>query len=143
MGQIHYVGKWERVGPWKWRVFWAPLNDIEPIGEKINERLLSYRQQADFYAKFIKKREVFEKSAVSTNFLRKVHIFDKCAMILLYEPKRNGPAFAKSPDFGKPACIMRKLQILFIISVVFILTSCLIMLYYVINICTKPLGFDS
>ncbi len=19
----HYEGKWERVGPWKWRLFWA------------------------------------------------------------------------------------------------------------------------
>ncbi len=94
--------------------FWALLNDIEPMGEKINERILSYRQQADFYAKFIEKREVFEKSAVSTKFLRKVHIFDKCAMFLLCEPK-SGPAFAKLPDFGKSACIMRKVQILFII----------------------------
>jgi hypothetical protein len=22
-GQIHYEGKWEGVGPWKWRVFWV------------------------------------------------------------------------------------------------------------------------
>ncbi len=30
-GQIHYVGKWEVVGPWKSRVFWALWNGIEPI----------------------------------------------------------------------------------------------------------------
>jgi hypothetical protein len=32
-GNIHYEGKWEGVGPWKSRLFWALLNDIEPIGE--------------------------------------------------------------------------------------------------------------
>ncbi len=32
-GQIHYVGKWEGVGLWKWRVVWAQWNGIEPIGE--------------------------------------------------------------------------------------------------------------
>ncbi len=32
--QIHYVGKWEGVGPWKWRVFWDLWNGIEPIGER-------------------------------------------------------------------------------------------------------------
>ncbi len=32
-GQIHNVGKWEGVGPWKLRVFWALWNGIEPIGE--------------------------------------------------------------------------------------------------------------
>ncbi len=32
-GQIQYVGKWEGVGPWKWRVFWGLWNGIEPIGE--------------------------------------------------------------------------------------------------------------
>ncbi len=29
---IHYKGKWEGIGPWKSRVFWALLNDIEAIG---------------------------------------------------------------------------------------------------------------
>ncbi len=27
------MGKWEGIGPWKWRVFWALWNGIEPIGE--------------------------------------------------------------------------------------------------------------
>jgi hypothetical protein len=30
---IHYEGKWEGVGPWNSRVFWALGNSIEPIGE--------------------------------------------------------------------------------------------------------------
>ncbi len=29
--QIHYKGKWEGVGPWKVRVFWALWNGIEPL----------------------------------------------------------------------------------------------------------------
>jgi hypothetical protein len=33
-GSIHYDGKWEVVGPWKSRVFWALRNSIEPIGER-------------------------------------------------------------------------------------------------------------
>jgi hypothetical protein len=32
-GSIHYLGKWEGVGPWKSRVFWALCNGIEPIGK--------------------------------------------------------------------------------------------------------------
>ncbi len=32
-GSIHYLGKWEEVGPRKSRVFWALWNGIEPIGE--------------------------------------------------------------------------------------------------------------
>ncbi len=27
------MGKWEGVGPWKWRVFWALWNSIKSIGE--------------------------------------------------------------------------------------------------------------
>ncbi len=30
---IHYERKWEGVGPWNSRVFWALWNGIEPIGE--------------------------------------------------------------------------------------------------------------
>jgi hypothetical protein len=30
---IHYEGKWEGVGSWNSRVFWALWNSIEPIGE--------------------------------------------------------------------------------------------------------------
>ncbi len=32
-GSIDYEGKWEGVGPWKLRLFWALLNGIEPVGE--------------------------------------------------------------------------------------------------------------
>ncbi len=32
-GSIHYKGKWEGVGPWKSRLFWALWNGIEPIGK--------------------------------------------------------------------------------------------------------------
>jgi hypothetical protein len=31
--QTHYEGKWEVVGPWNSRVFWALWNGIEPIGD--------------------------------------------------------------------------------------------------------------
>ncbi len=37
-GSIHYLGKWEGVGPWKSRVFWALWNGIEPIGGPKNSR---------------------------------------------------------------------------------------------------------
>jgi hypothetical protein len=33
LGSINYSGKWEGVGPWKSRLFWALWNSIEPIGE--------------------------------------------------------------------------------------------------------------
>ncbi len=32
-GSIHYLGKWEGVGPWKSRICWALWNGIELIGE--------------------------------------------------------------------------------------------------------------
>ncbi len=30
-GSFYYLGKWEGVGPWKLRIFWALWNGIEPI----------------------------------------------------------------------------------------------------------------
>ncbi len=46
-GKIHYESKWEWVGPWKSRLFWALWNGIEPIGEchlgtKIVEDILCF-----------------------------------------------------------------------------------------------------
>ncbi len=34
---IHCEGKWEGVGPWNLRVFWALLNGIEPITKLIRK----------------------------------------------------------------------------------------------------------
>ncbi len=34
MRQIHYEGKWEGVGPWKSRLFWALWNGIEPLDDE-------------------------------------------------------------------------------------------------------------
>jgi hypothetical protein len=62
--------------------------------------------------------------------------------IISYEPRRNVPAFAVSLDFGKLA-FLAHILIFFLcfISVVLIMTSCIIMLYYLILIMYKTFRF--
>jgi hypothetical protein len=61
---IHYVGKWEGVGPWNSRVFWALLNGNEPIGGGLDIFLIFWHLRHFRAISFWKKQDPFSSLVI-------------------------------------------------------------------------------